>query len=175
MWKAQGTMLLFQVQGPLAAAQTLLISEGLSDCPKNALGTNWILSGMSQFAEGWNCLPLTAPLHSITAQIARRVFPCRPWSEITDAEGLPEDTGESKNVKHLSLKGFPLLTLLAFLFLANYLLFLISINASTCLLPEMLFLMSVTVKNRDMHSQNICWDLFWEVSAIQKTKIAWLL
>lgn len=52
MQKAQGTMLLFQVQGPLAAAQTLLISESLSDCPKNTLGTNWILSGTSHFAEG---------------------------------------------------------------------------------------------------------------------------
>lgn len=52
MLKAQGTMLVFKVQGPLAAAQTLLISESLSDCPKNALGTSWILSGMSHFAEG---------------------------------------------------------------------------------------------------------------------------
>lgn len=101
-------MLLFQVQGPLAAAQTLLISESLSDCPKNALGTNWILPGMSHFAEGWKCLPLRAPLHSIPAQIAERVFPCRPPSEITDAEGHPEESGESRNVNHLlPRKGFP--------------------------------------------------------------------
>lgn len=101
--------------------------------PQNALGTNQILSGTSHFAEGWNCLLLTAPLHGTIAQIAKRVFPCRPWSEITDAEGLPEDSGEGKKIKHvLSPKVFHLLTALAFLsFYQMKLLFLNSISAST--------------------------------------------
>lgn len=130
MWKAQGPTLLFQVQGPLAAAQTLLVSEMLSNCPKNALGTNQILSGTSHFAEGWNCLLLTAPIHSSIAQIAKRVFPCRPRSEITNAEG----SGEGKKVKHLlSPKVFPSINRngISVSFYQMKLLFLNSINAST--------------------------------------------
>lgn len=177
MWKAQGPTLLFQVQGPLAAAQTLLVSEMLSNCPKNALGTNQILSGTSHFAEGWNCLLLTAPIHSSIAQIAKRVFPCRPRSEITNAEG----SGEGKKVKHLlSPKGFHPLTEMAFLSLStkwNYYSW-TALMPALFLLSEVLLWTSVIVENRHVHAQSrrltrICFERYHPFR--RQPKKAWLL
>lgn len=154
--KSAGANIAFPGARSISVAQTLLVSERLPDCSKNALGTNQILSGISHFAEGWNCL-VTALLHSTIAQIAKRVFPSRPWSEITDAEGLPEDSGEGKEVKHLlSPKGFHLLTALAFLSLStewNYYSW-TALMPALFLLLEMLLWTSVIVENRGMHTKS---------------------